>query len=149
MNTQKDSKKPLLLSFKWTVSKGKDTYGYNIVSLYVDGSKVDSCNGGGYDMQGCVLGSWLTKEFQDKLMMIQSQAYNIHTQGDDMQWSHEKNEKGIYGLSLLRPKRLKPHITIDGACGQRSVEKIAEQCGLTLTSTKTGRNDYGYFLTNY
>lgn len=149
MNNQEEYKKPLLLSFKWTVSKGKDTYGYNICSLYVDGSKVDSCMGGGYDMKGSVLGFWITKEFQDKLMLIQSKAHHIHTQKDNMSWEHETNKKGLYGLSLLRPKKLKPHMTIDGACGQSSVVEIAEQCGLTLTSTQTGRNDYGYFLTNY
>ena len=52
------------LIFKWTVSRGRDTYGYNICSLFVDGEKEASCNGGGYDMKGTVLGVWMEFEFQ-------------------------------------------------------------------------------------
>ena len=46
-----------VLTFKWTVSRGRDSYGYNIVTLRVDGDKVSSCNGGGYDMKGTCLGN--------------------------------------------------------------------------------------------
>jgi len=55
------------LEFRWTVSKGRDTYGYNICSLWVDGVKVSSCNGGGYDMQGTAFAEWLQDNFQDRL----------------------------------------------------------------------------------
>lgn len=47
------------LEYVWTVSKGRDTYGYNICSLYANGVKVGSCNGGGYDMQGVALANYL------------------------------------------------------------------------------------------
>lgn len=47
------------LEYVWTVSKGRETYGYNICSLYANGNKVSSCNGGGYDMQGVALASYL------------------------------------------------------------------------------------------
>jgi hypothetical protein len=36
------------LKFKYTTSKGRDSYGYNICSLWVDGEKVSSTCGGGY-----------------------------------------------------------------------------------------------------
>lgn len=149
MNETQEYQKPLLLTFKWSISKAKDTYGYNICSLYVDGSKVASCSGGGYDMKGTVLASYLVKEYQSKLMMIQSQARNFHIQDINMKWKNTTNEKGLYGLSLIEPKKLKSHMSIDGACGQSAVETIAYHAGLTLTSTKTGRNEWGYFLTNY
>lgn len=55
------------LHFKWTVSRGRDTYGYNICTLLVDGYKVAKCNGGGYDMQGTCLGDWLARAFPDRL----------------------------------------------------------------------------------
>lgn len=139
--------KPSLLSFKWTTSRGRDTYGYNICSLYVDGSKVSSCNGGGYDMQGTALAIYLVREYQDKLMAIKGRARKVCTQGTGMEWTHETNEDGLYGMTLLVPQKLRAHITIDGACGQSSVEKIAAEAGITLTSTQTGRNNYGYFLT--
>lgn len=58
------------LEFKWTVSRGRDTYGYNICTLYVDGRKVSRCNGGGYDMKGTCLGTWIAQEFADELRAL-------------------------------------------------------------------------------
>lgn len=55
------------LEFKWTVSRGRETYGYNICSLYVDGCKVASCNGGGYDMRGTALGRYIARAYADRL----------------------------------------------------------------------------------
>ena len=51
------------LKYKWTTSKAKDTYGYNICTLLVNGVKKGRCNGGGYDMQGTSLGNWIENEF--------------------------------------------------------------------------------------
>lgn len=58
------------LQFKWTVSRGRDTDGYNICSLYVEGKKVASCNGGGYDMEGTCLGSWVARRFAERLCKL-------------------------------------------------------------------------------
>jgi hypothetical protein len=58
------------LEFKWTVSRGRDTYGYNICSLYVDGQKVSACNGGGYDMKGTALGNWIARAYADRLLKL-------------------------------------------------------------------------------
>jgi len=60
--------KEYLLKFKWTVSKQRDTYGYNICSLYVDGRKASACSGGGYDMQGKALGNWIARTFEKELV---------------------------------------------------------------------------------
>jgi hypothetical protein len=67
-----------VLRFKWTESRGRDTYGYNICTLYVNGTKVTSCNGGGYDMVGTCLGDWLTKEFADRIRRIPKAKYPEH-----------------------------------------------------------------------
>lgn len=143
--------KPILLTFKWTVSRGRDTYGYNICSLYADGSKVASTNGGGYDMQGTVLAMYLQREYQEQLMTVADRAHSIATQDKAMQWMRTKNEDGLYGMQYLKPSSIKPHVCLDGGCGQSSIEKIAKAAGITLTSTKIGRghksSDYGYFLT--
>lgn len=64
MNTTKT------LEFRWTVSRGRDTYGYNICSLYADGAKVSSCNGGGYDMKGTSLGNWIARAYADRLLKL-------------------------------------------------------------------------------
>lgn len=55
------------LEIKWTTSRGRDTYGYNVCTLYADGRKVARCNGGGYDMEGACLGNWLTYAYPDRL----------------------------------------------------------------------------------
>lgn len=58
------------LEIKWTVSRARDTSGYNVCTLYVDGRKAARCNGGGYDMKGTVLGNWLASAFADRLLKL-------------------------------------------------------------------------------
>lgn len=58
------------LKFRWTVSRRRDTYGYNICTLYVDGKKAARCNGGGYDMKGTCLGSWMARAYADRLRAL-------------------------------------------------------------------------------
>ena len=41
------------------VSRGRDTYGYHIVTLTAMGGKKFRCMGGGYDMHGQVLGEYV------------------------------------------------------------------------------------------
>ncbi len=60
----------ITLEFAWTVSRGRDTYGYNVVTLRADGRKVARCNGGGYDMQGTCLGSFLESAYADRLRAL-------------------------------------------------------------------------------
>jgi hypothetical protein len=60
------------LNFVWTTSRGRDTYGYNICSLYVDGRKVSACNGGGYDMKGTSLGNWIARAYADRLLKLRA-----------------------------------------------------------------------------
>jgi hypothetical protein len=56
-----------ILKFRWTVSRARDTYGYNVCTLYVDGKKAARCSGGGYDMEGTVLGLWIASRFRHQL----------------------------------------------------------------------------------
>ncbi len=55
------------LVVKWTISKGRDTYGWNIVTL-IDGKDKYKTNGGGYDMMGTVFAQWLWKNYSDKII---------------------------------------------------------------------------------
>ena len=59
------------LEFRWSISRGRDTYGYNICSLWVDGYKVAACNGGGYDMEGTVFAIWIESNFQKRLNKLE------------------------------------------------------------------------------
>lgn len=60
----------IYLEFKWTVSRGRDTYGYNICTLYADGTRVARCNGGGYDMQGTNLGNYIASHYAERLLAL-------------------------------------------------------------------------------
>lgn len=65
------------LIFKFSTSRGRDTYGWNIVSLYVDGVKVAHQCGGGYDMRGAALGDWIEKEFQAELSNLDPAEFHF------------------------------------------------------------------------
>ena len=60
----------LLLNFKWGTSKGQDTYGYNICNCFIDGEKVGSCMGGGYDMEGSTVGEFLNNAYHEEMQEL-------------------------------------------------------------------------------
>jgi len=66
-----------ILKFKWGVSRGRDTYGYNLCTLYVDGTKVARCNGGGYDMEGTVLGDYIASAYPERLLKLTEEFYGL------------------------------------------------------------------------
>lgn len=107
------------LEFKWTVSRGRDTYGYNICSLYVNGKKAYSCNGGGYSMDGTCLGDWMEKEFQDELKTLDVEKY--------------------YGLRKYDDGDV---IYVDGACGFSSMKRILEALGWELQKIQVSGDVY-------
>lgn len=67
------------LEFKWGTSRGRETYGYTICSLYVDGRKVASCNGGGYDMKGTALGNYIARAFSERLRALKPEQMEEHS----------------------------------------------------------------------
>jgi len=130
------------LKFKWTVSKAVNTYGYNICSLFVNGQKVSSCNGGGYDMQGTCLGEWIEREFKDELLQLKEKFYGLTFHNPNWQPPKEiikKEEEGkSFGLERIQdfykqssdlPTEKHTIPVIDGACGVNSVEKILKAVG--------------------
>lgn len=60
MSTTTKTEAPRFLALKWTVSRARDTHGYNVVTL-TDTSTDRSFRaiGGGYDMEGTVFAEWL------------------------------------------------------------------------------------------
>ncbi len=120
-----------LLEFRWTISRGRDTYGYNICSLWVDGVKVSSCNGGGYDMEGTALALYVEGVYQDKLMSLRGDV--------------EKHQK-YYGLKFYDNKPC-----LDGGCGFSSITKIMEAINLKLeykSRTKSSNRSQYLLLEN-
>ncbi len=116
-----ENMKQKFLTFKWTVSRGRNTYGYNICSLYVDGTKVTSCNGGGYDMEGTCLGDWLEKQFKEEIKTLDLDKY--------------------YGLLEHEGVRY-----LDGACGFSSMEKVAYALGYKLTRVPNKKKNEEYYI---
>jgi hypothetical protein len=156
------------LQFKWTESRARDTYGYNICTLYVDGVKRGCCNGGGYDMQGTSLGHWIQREFRDRLLKLKTPFYGLtfHDPNFDPGKAKppctpsDKEDKGktveqleaegkslgldryqaFYAGSSDVPTERHTVPSIDGACGQSSVERIGNAIGVNFQRLP-GRGD--------
>ena len=110
-----------LLSVSWSVSRGRDTYGYNICRLDdTTTGKRYRCMGGGYDMVGTVFAEWLEGVHQERLQKIRNQAFYYN--------GFERNEKGLYGMR----RRDDGTVSLDGGCGIDSMRRIAKACGLTV-----------------
>lgn len=139
---------PKILTFKYSTSRGRDTYGYTIVSLYVDGNKVSTTNGGGYDMRGTVLAHYIKDNYLERLKALKGNRGSDDIPG------------GYYGLTFYcvpqdnsRAEYHKEYqegdtIVLDGACGISEIVRIADAIGITLTTARMGKNDHGYFLTD-
>jgi hypothetical protein len=130
-----------ILEFKWTVSRGKDTYGYNVCSLYVNGKKVSSCNGGGYDMKGTALGSWIAREYQERLV-------NLKPEDMPKQSHYSYNEKKtiedgryFYGLSFHDPDYDPGKAVIGKDCSDRTFGKGSE--GKTIEQAEKDSESFG------
>lgn len=104
------------LQIKWTISKARDSYGYNVVTLY-DHNEKFRANGGGYDMLGTVLGKWIQKNYMERLKELK--PYNL-----DPEENYNKKNYGLfdYGHGLR----------MDGACGIECMIDIAKKIGLSI-----------------
>lgn len=60
----------VVVEWRWTVSRGRDTYGYDICTCTADGVPVGRCNGGGYDMHGASLAEFLNDAFPDEVKRL-------------------------------------------------------------------------------
>ena len=65
----------IVLEERWSISKGRETFGYNIHSLLYGNIKVATCNGGGYDMQSTSVSSFINLYFSDRLNSITSENF--------------------------------------------------------------------------
>ena len=111
----------LHLNYKWTTSRGRDTYGYNICTLRVYGEAVARCCGGGYDMEGSCLGEFVTAIFKPELIELAKQAVHGHGYSDG-------REYGCYGLISWSDDPA--HVYIDGGCG--TTENILRHFGYRI-----------------
>lgn len=129
------------LHFKWTVSRGRDTYGYNICTLLVDGEKVSKCMGGGYDMQGTAFGEWLQNAYQTELVkFMNDNGINELPPCNSYETKNGTIRRyelpGYYGMSLHVGPKGDVKVYLDGACGFSSIQRIAESIGIKLQWNK-------------
>jgi len=122
------------LKFKWTTSKGRFTYGWNICNLYVDGKKVGSVNGGNYDMKGSVFGTWVQSQFKDDLINLDKEYNALKFLNKGRCASSKFHTDVFYSPS------------IDGACGFESVSRIVEDLGYKVTFIDDDKNHQIYVL---
>lgn len=108
----------------WSVSKARDSYGYNrVTALDLETGKKYVTVGGGYDMVGTVIANLIEDKFQDKLKNLN--PYYIFSTAEGVKLVGG----GFYGLTLIKDKN---HMVINGACGLSAVEHIIEAIGLKL-----------------
>jgi len=116
------------LPVKWSISRGRDTEGYNICTLWDNRTRYQ-CMGGGYDMLGTVLAQYLSAKHMDKIKTLIP-----HREPD-----------GNYGLNR---SKLDGSLYITGACGLECMLKISEKAGVRVTQDRSGRKGTlkGFFV---
>ena len=131
------------LSLTWGISKGRDTYGYNILTLRDEHGHKYRTMGGGYDMTGTVLGDWLESNYQDRLMKIRSRAHS--TWMKSRRFKYNKKQNALYGM---RYSKTTNGVVLDGACGESCMVAIAKAIGLSIKYTTAGRRNThtGYII---
>lgn len=131
---------------KWTISKGRDTYGYNVCSLWEKQSqwstkvcKVATCCGGGYDMQGTVIAEYLKNNYQDRLLKLFDSLPQKHYND----YSYCVDE--FYGMTKSKEKNT---VHLSGASGLNAMEDIAKAIGITFSRLKINSNQILITLTD-
>lgn len=129
------------VQISWAVSRGRDSYGYNIcrADSYVLGQRFKTI-GGGYDMIGTVIGKYIQTRFQTELLKLVSDNQE-NSKPYVNEWFQLSN---FYGLTF-RPSENR--VSLDGGCGIESMLKIAVALGLEVqrTHNRKGHTD-GYIF---
>ena len=149
---------PVLLVWRWTTSRARNSYGWNICTLYADGEKVGSTCGGNYDMMGPAFGEFLENTYHDRLLKLHHRAgsrYSISPSGEYKRlttknahrWS---NHGELYGLTAYykRGEKKPFKMSLDGATGTESMWKIARKIGLSRKYHGETKSTTTYTLTD-
>ena len=146
----------MFLAYREGVSRGRDTYGYTIVTLTDPNGKRFSTNGGGYDMLGTVTAEVINHYYQDRLLKIHRRAESYvlkkkwcsrralrdNGEGGKCIESTPNYKKHSYGVTAYYGDTMKDlkRVIIDGATGFSNVQGIAKRLGLeVVTHYERGR----------
>lgn len=119
------------LTINWGTSRGRYTYGYTTATMYENGRRVASVNGGGYDMRGAVFAEWLNKTYG-------SRYFDLDLEPADK--DGRIHSRKFYGLSHYVSDKGKPVRYIDGACGFDTVRRLCEAIGINVRLIDAGKN---------
>lgn len=138
------------LEIRWSVSRGRETYGYNICTLEDhDTHKRYRCNGGGYDMLGTVFAEWLQDTHYPALLELAPRAHGGYILDGETHTRRPNYEApdSLYGLTwTLRVRRGGSSVALDGACGLESIERIARAIGLKVSRIMNRRGNVTMFI---
>lgn len=118
-----------VLVFKYGISRGQNSYGYRIVSLFVDGKKVASTNGGGYDMKGTVLGRYINDRFMPQIVEIAKEQLQ---EANRMTKYYNDKGGGIYGLIVTKNEKQPARVHLDGMTGFSVCQEVLKLLGYSL-----------------
>lgn len=130
------------LALSWSVSRGRETEGYNICRLDDNETgKRYKTIGGGYDMIGTVIGQLIADQYQDRLQSF------VNANKDKLQpygvtsWQQLPEHYGLFVKS-------NGSVSLDGACGLDCMIKIAKNIGVDITSdyNQRKRRTVGFFV---
>lgn len=111
------------VSISWGISRGRDTYGYNICrAVSRQSGKTYRTIGGGYDMVGTVISDWFAAEHQKELQALYVREY-MKFKAYSQTGHHCHCE--LYGLFA----RLDGSLYMDGGTGIDCMLRIIEACG--------------------
>jgi hypothetical protein len=161
-NEKQEARESFTLEFKWTVSSGHNTQGWNVCTLYVNEKRVARCNGGGYDMEGTVLGLWVANRFREELReKVRTPMYGLtfhdpefdpgtavvpgtETTVDAMEKAGEsfglERYQATFAASSPVPTQTHRIPYLDGACGKESMVAVLHAIGGEFQEIHSKRN---------
>lgn len=143
-------------AFKFSTSKGRDTYGYRICTISDEHGKGRAC-GGGYDLFGTALGEWMENAFTAELLELAKHsaggtwdsATNKRESFCD-RWDPNNNkpdtnykENALPGLTLYTRNGKPEAFSLDGGVGRRAMEEILQRFGFVMREPEANFNKRG------
>ena len=135
------------LTFNWTTSRARDSYGYNICTLRdFKRDKIASTCGGGYDMKGTVLGEMINKYFTHELKKLVANSGSMDTPSGYYGLSHYNPKAKTHKRRFLKRATSNTKTYVDGGCGFDSMRRILEKIGFKMQFVKETKNSKTYTL---
>ena len=135
------------LTFNWTTSRARDSYGYNICTLRDNnGDKIASTCGGGYDMKGTVLGEMINKYFTHELKKLVANSGSMDTPSGYYGLIHYNPNAKTHKRRFLKRATSNTRTYVDGGCGFESMLTILAKIGFKIQRVKEAKNSSTYIL---